>query len=99
MPNSVSQMSIILIKGKARTLASTTAVETAVSVTVTVEPVAVDRKQLQTLLMQTSVEKQLEKMASAGSSEAVVSGTSIDVMVGARFKKMVETSLPVLLWR
>ena len=71
--------------------------ETAVSTTVTVDKVAVDMKQLQALLMRSSLDEHFETMASTGSGEEAGS-RSIAVMVGDRFRNTVETSLPVLIF-
>ena len=71
--------------------------ETAVSTTVTVDKVAVDMKQLQALLMRSSLDEHFETMASTGLGEEVGS-RSIAVMVGDRFRNTVETSLPVLIF-
>jgi hypothetical protein len=64
---------------------------------VAVDKVAVDRKQLQALLMRASLDEHFETMASTGAGEEVGS-EGIAVMVGARFRNTVETSLPALIF-
>lgn len=54
---------------------------------------AVERRQLQALLMRSSLDEHFDMMASTGE---VLVATSSWVIVGARFRKMVDTSVPVL---
>lgn len=71
--------------------------DVAVSVTVTVDVVAVERKQPHALLMRASLEEHLEMIACSGASGRVVGAgsPSPSTMVGARFWKMV-VALPVV---
>ncbi len=71
------------------TVASSTTVETADSVTVTVDVVAVDKKQLQALLIRPSLDEHCDTMSSAGTTAE---------MVGARFWNTVVGEPVVLQW-
>lgn len=69
--------------------------ETAVSVTVTVDAMAVDRKQLQALLMRALLDEHSETMASAESGDDVDAGSAVE-RVGVRFRYNVLAMPPVL---
>ena len=79
------------------TVASSVTVETAVSVTVMTDAVAVERKQLQALLMRSLLDLHCDRMLSAGAllmAEALLTKE----MVGARFWKATEAEPVVLRW-
>jgi hypothetical protein len=71
-------------------------VERGVSVTVTVEVVAVDRKQLQALLMRALLDEHSERMASAESGDDVGAESAVE-RVGVRFRYTV-LAMPSVLY-